>query len=264
MKNEIKNIEKKKSGIYCIESFANNKKYIGSAVNVSNRYRLHLHYLSKNKHDNIHLQRHFNKYGKSDLHFYILELCEKEILIEREQFYIDNLTNLFNIRFLANSNIGIKIPEDKKTYGRFVSEETKSKISIANTGNKYNLGKHHSEETKKKLSEISRNRIISHEWKSNISKSLKGRIFSLEHKKNLSKAMKGNKNCEGVIYSKERNEKISKKLSIPILQFRDNFLIKEWASAKIASKELKINASNIRSCVRNERKIAGGFQWKKK
>lgn len=52
----------------------------------------------------------------------------------------------------GNSSKG-RIPWNKGTKDVFKhSEETKNKIRLANTGNKYNLGKKASEETKKKMS----------------------------------------------------------------------------------------------------------------
>lgn len=81
--------------------------------------------------------------------------------------------------------------------GRHHSEETKQKISEANKGQvqehkqTYWQGRHLSEEHKQKISEANKGRHHSEETKQKISNANKGRRFSDEHRKNLSKARKG-------------------------------------------------------------------------
>jgi hypothetical protein len=65
----------------------------------------------------------------------IIEYCDPTILIEREQYYLDNLKPEYNILKVAGSS-----------YGRKHSKKTIEKISIANKGRK------HTEDTKLKLS----------------------------------------------------------------------------------------------------------------
>jgi group I intron endonuclease len=87
-------------GVYCIENLSNNKKYIGKSVNINNRWRHHKARLNRNKHANSKLQRAWNKYSKSNFIFYILELCDYEILNNKETYYInkfDILTNGYNL-----------------------------------------------------------------------------------------------------------------------------------------------------------------------
>lgn len=101
----------KKSGIYCILNLVNQKKYIGSSKNLQERLINHKCQLLKNKHGNKILQNSWNKYYKDNFVYIILEYCEKEKLIEREQFYIDNLNPEFNIvkEVLQHSSFGKKI-----------------------------------------------------------------------------------------------------------------------------------------------------------
>lgn len=96
----------KKSGIYIIKTIINNKTYIGSAVSINRRIRDHKNMLLKHKHYNKKLQNHYNKYGSKSLVFEILEYCDVSILIEREQFHIDNLKPVFNICKIAGSSSG--------------------------------------------------------------------------------------------------------------------------------------------------------------
>lgn len=77
-----------KSGIYIIECIGNNKKYIGSSINVDTRLKQHKSKLKKNKHDNPYLQNSYNKYGLSLFIFKSLENCLEPELLDLENKYI--------------------------------------------------------------------------------------------------------------------------------------------------------------------------------
>lgn len=114
------------SGIYIIISGCG-KVYVGSAVNLKTRYMTHRRALLINKHDNSRLQNYFNKYGSSSLTFKVIEFCDRGRLIEREQFYIDQLGPYFNIAKTAGATYGLKPWLNKKH-----SEETRLKIKLTN------------------------------------------------------------------------------------------------------------------------------------
>ena len=79
------------SGIYCIINIRNSKRYIGSSKNIRQRLWSHRAELRHNKHENTHLQSAWNKYGEQNFDYYILENCEEDLLLEREQWYIDTI-----------------------------------------------------------------------------------------------------------------------------------------------------------------------------
>ena len=140
------------SGIYKIQSTVNSERvYIGSAVNISRRWILHLFDLRHNKHHSPKLQNHFNKYGESDLVFIIVEPCLPEFLIGREQFYIDTLNPFFNIVKTAGSILG---------YKHSVQTIKKMKENLNSTvfkpGSSGGLGRTHSEKQK----QMSRERLL--------------------------------------------------------------------------------------------------------
>lgn len=106
------------SGIYLISSLHNNKYYVGQAINIKRRFNEHLSKLRTDKHYSKYLQRHFNKYGESDLVFSILEIVDnpnKYNLSEREQYWIDTLKPEFNYCVVVNSNLHTK-RENSKYY----------------------------------------------------------------------------------------------------------------------------------------------------
>jgi group I intron endonuclease len=124
-------------GIYKIESITGNKIYVGQAVNIDKRIKSHKYTLIKNTHINPHLQNHFNKYGMDDFIFSVLEVIDrgenqsvkeyKEILNNREQYYIDTLYTTFNIvKLVVNSSYGTPRREAKN----WVWEKTKNTYRV--------------------------------------------------------------------------------------------------------------------------------------
>jgi group I intron endonuclease len=137
-------------GIYQIINLINNKKYIGSSINIKRRKYEHYYKLNNNIHDNKHLQNAWNKYGIESFKFEVIEFLDnEEKLLDKEQFYIDlyktnNTLNGYNIRPNASSNLGFHH-----------SEETKQKFVNNSLGKQNNFyGKHHSEYTKSILSNL--------------------------------------------------------------------------------------------------------------
>ena len=94
----------KKSGIYQIRNLVNGKIYVGSSINLRKRLKDHFRDLRNNRHVNQHLQKAYNKYGLDKFVFEVLEYVEKDMLLEREQYYIDTLNVVnegYNIRPIA-------------------------------------------------------------------------------------------------------------------------------------------------------------------
>jgi len=103
------------SGIYKIQSqIKPDRVYIGSAIDIKDRWWNHIGKLKNNKHGNAKLQNHFNKYGENDLIFIIIEPCFSQFLIIREQFYINTTNPYFNICKIAGSCLGRKHSEESK------------------------------------------------------------------------------------------------------------------------------------------------------
>ena len=187
----------KTTGIYQIQSKIKPERiYIGSSVNIKNRWRTHLSDFRKRRRHSLYFQKYYNKYGVSDLQFSILESCSKEKLIEREQHYIDLLKPEFNTLKIAYSPLGYKH-----------SEETKKKISETNirSGHKppSTLGVKWGKETGKKHSEINKRLGLK-------PPSRKGIKSTEESKRKMSKAKKGKNHP---LYGKHHTEETKRKMS---------------------------------------------------
>ena len=147
------------SGIYQIQSRIKPERiYIGSAVNIHKRWLYHSEDLRRNNHHSKKLQRHFNKYGESDLLYSVLIGCPKEDLLKTEQFFLDSYHPYFNGSSIAGSTLGFKHSEESKEKMRKPkSLETRRKLSETKRGKlSPNKGKkfpkwHHSEEAKRKI-----------------------------------------------------------------------------------------------------------------
>lgn len=143
----------KESGIYIIKFNSGEYVYIGSSCNLKNRFNNHLNKLKNNKHYNPRLQSIYNKYGNDNLHFSILEYCDIDILLEREQFFIDKCENsLLNTDRIVDYNNGYRLRKEarnnisKGLIGKSRSLETRKKISLSHIGRKVNI------EVKEKMS----------------------------------------------------------------------------------------------------------------
>lgn len=140
--------ELRETGIYkIIHKSKPNKCYIGSAsgtnssVNIYGflrRWNRHLQELKHNKHPNQKLQRIVNKYGLEGLEFIILENCNPDKCLERENFYItyfDAYKNGFNLNPCANNSLGRKQKKStiekirKANKGRVIKQESIDKAN---------------------------------------------------------------------------------------------------------------------------------------
>lgn len=79
-------------GIYGIRNKINNFTYVGqTGENFQRRYWHHRWKLNNNSHDNQYLQNAWNKYGKDNFEFCVLEIVsDKDLLDDKEIEYIVN------------------------------------------------------------------------------------------------------------------------------------------------------------------------------
>ena len=94
-------------GIYKIINKTNGKYYVGSSNNIKGRWWNHKYQLSNNKHPNPHLQSSWNKYGKNNFDFIVIEELLPTKLIKVEQSYLDIANNekkkCYNTSFIVGN-----------------------------------------------------------------------------------------------------------------------------------------------------------------
>jgi group I intron endonuclease len=145
MKDLIKDFPQS-PGIYKITS-PNNKIYIGEAVNLRIRCEF---YLNKNRIKNQRkIFNSLNKYGVESHKIEIIELCDIDVLYEKERFwqeYFNSVNDGLNCHYTGT-----------KTKKKLHSDETIKIISDKAKGeNNAFFGKKHSENSLKKISESSK------------------------------------------------------------------------------------------------------------
>ena len=137
-KKQICKDNRGKTGIYRLTHVISKKSYVGSSNNLSVRFGnyFNINYLKREiEKNNSKIYRALLKYGYSNFKLDILEYCDSAILIEREQYYLDNLKLEYNILKIAGSFYGFKhsIETIKRMriakLGRKLDEITKLKLS---------------------------------------------------------------------------------------------------------------------------------------
>lgn len=85
-------------GVYRITCIGNSQIYIGSSVNIRERWQQHLALLRRNRHSSTYLQNSYNKYGEDSFKFEVLvRLIEfnEEVLRDLEWYYIKKISTCF-------------------------------------------------------------------------------------------------------------------------------------------------------------------------
>jgi group I intron endonuclease len=190
-------------GIYKIVNIVNNKCYIGSSIAIRKRLSDHKRRLRKGQHNNIHMQKAWNKYGETSFSFDILLYCSGNDLF----FYEDRAIATFKVldkvsgyncmparrtdlsgsnyvkfrqqiaetqrKIMQSPDARERISQANK--GRILTKETRQRMSIARKGRKM------SREFCLKMSEINKGRIPSQKTREIWSKQRKGRMAGAKH-----------------------------------------------------------------------------------
>ena len=123
----------KKTGVYKIINDINKHIYVGSAAGkfgVHQRFMDHKKNLRKGSHHNIYLQRSWDKHGERNFSFEVVEFCDKELCIEKEQYLIDTLSPEYNICKTAGNTMGVNC-EDHMTPEAIIIKRAKQSEGIS-------------------------------------------------------------------------------------------------------------------------------------
>lgn len=173
------------------------------------------------------MQKDYDDMGEKSFKFILLEECKKELLLKREQYYIDSLSPKYNTSPTAGSCKGLP-----------TSEEAKRKISETLKGNTpWNKGIPQSEDQKKAHSERMTGRISG----------AKGKKWSEESKKAISIARTG---------LPAKNRMVIEQYTL------EGVFIKEFSSQAEAQRET--GSKGITHAINGRYKQVNGFIWKKK
>lgn len=181
-------------GVYKITNMLNDKVYVGSSVNMKRRQYIHFWLLRRGRHDNIHLQRAYNKDGENNFNFEVIEHVRYvsdrdkllQTLLSREQFWINELK-------VIQGGFGYNIcPIAGTSAKKEVSQETRDKLSKIKKGI-YPLG-HLSEEARKEAhrrqGEAVRGHKVDEQTREKIRATLKGSVPWIKGKKHTDETRK--------------------------------------------------------------------------
>ena len=149
----------RQSGVYRIRHWDSGRSYIGSSVSIQQRWIQHLSLLRRGKHPLRALQSDWTFYGEPSFLFEIVEECTSDMLIAREQWWLDQASKLYNRAPMAGSPKGVKLsPETRARQsvakkGVPFTAEHRAKISAALMGHPgAQLGRPHTAEARAKMS----------------------------------------------------------------------------------------------------------------
>lgn len=235
-------------GIYSINNCLNGKRYVGQAINIVRRWNRHKTCNDKGV-SAIHLA--LKAVGIENFTFEVLEECSRELLNERECFWIKQLNTVAPNGY--NLNSGGKHP-------LFISDETRKKQSIAQRG------KVQSQETIEKRRKSTTGLKRTTETKTKMSLAQKGKTLTTEHRKNLSNAHKGKPSSnKGIAMSDETKKKVSKaKQGVPA-SWRNVAVIRNdgvcFPSLKAAASEIGATAGGVLRVLRGLRMTIYGWSF---
>jgi len=132
-------------GIYLILNVSDGKAYVGSSRDAVRRLYIHRRMLRRGEHHSPHLQRAFDKFGEAAFSFRIIERCNEDRLLRREQIWMNMLQTSdsdfgYNVCPVAGTRRGVPQPMSVSTKmralhsGRPKSAEHRARISASRKG----------------------------------------------------------------------------------------------------------------------------------
>jgi group I intron endonuclease len=254
------------TGIYKITS-PSEKIYIGQSIDIEKRWKGYKNFHCKGQ---CKLYNNLKKYGFENHIFEIIEECDLEQLNEREtywkQYYLDQFKGDWNMVLFCNlydAGGGPKSEETKKkmsesSLGKSKSEAHKRNLSLAKKGK---LTPEHREKLNMGI-KLKPNFVFQYDLEGNFIQEYlnykQASNFLQIHKSIISAVIDTNKTGKGFRFTSIKKEKLNPttvwaNIKKSVLQYDlNNNFIKEWDSAKEASKSLNIAIQHITACCRGE------------
>jgi len=166
LKKQIIDENKYKSGIYLLTNLLNKDKYVGQSIDLGKRFTKYFNLSYLKNRNTLVISRALIKYGYANFSISILEYWDKDLLNEREQYFMDIIKPVYNTLKIAGSSSGYKHTQESKDkrslnlkgkytginsplYGRTHTEQTKELMSSMKKGQNNNFyGKTHTDETR--------------------------------------------------------------------------------------------------------------------
>ena len=233
--NNISSTHTEKYVVYTIRFIDSKSIYVGSTVRKAHkRWWDHTSQLRTNIHANSHLQNAFNKYHEESMEFEIIEICNKNNLLEREQYWID-----FHNTFKKGFN---KCPKAANSLGTKRTQEQKDRIRDLGNWKKANVawrGESHTEETKKLIRQKRKLQII-HPY-SDQRKAAQSKLFKEKYKEGDIKPSYGNRKYGVICVEKDG-------------------VIKEFDNTTEVAKFLNSRCTNISYVLKHNKKTFKGYK----
>ena len=125
--------------IYKITNLVNGKAYVGQTINKLNiRFNQHVSYANRAKESGkklFYLSKAINKYGKDSFSIEVLEVVDKDLLNDREIFWIEKL-NTFSEGYNLNKGGHLRQKPEERTY--IPTEGHRKNMSISKKGKPLN------------------------------------------------------------------------------------------------------------------------------
>jgi len=248
--------------VYTIKNILDGKMYIGSSIDIERRKRQHLNSLLKNEHHSIHLQRAWNKYGKDNFVFEILDSnVTKENLREKEKEWILRCKTL-DVEFgynISESTVCCSLSGEKHPmYGIKFSD-----IGRTSFWKGKKIPKEICEKMRKPRSEAGKLNIKQNQPdRSGIKNSMYGKQFSKVHREKISHALQGKMSgSKNPMYGRIRGgENAGHKRKVVQISENGEY-INEFVTIADAAESTKAVRQQISKCCSGKRKTTGGFRW---
>lgn len=167
-------------GVYCLRNTINGKRYIGSTVNMRERWLDHIAELNSGKHCNPYLMAAWRKCGSGSFTFEILEKCDKTHLASTELWWIEHFSDILGWDNLYNLSKDPSAPMRGLKHTQEAREKIRVAMSLPRKGRTKDWK--HSEEWFKKRRGIK----LTEEHKRKIGAAHLGQKRSLDARRNMS------------------------------------------------------------------------------